>query len=309
MTMPWVLRRTGREALRHKASVVALVGAFAALAALGAVAAFGARAADALAPFIEHDVHVIAYLQDKVSSDRIDAISGILTRLPGVKSVASIDSGEAARRLRAEAAALRGGSALVDGFEDGFLPRTLEIALEPSDNLTARAIDLADRLRKIAGIAEVDAMENGLFRLVAWLNLARRAGQVIFALALMAGLAALAWSVGKARDRRREQADTLSLLGESPSGIRLPSGIIGVTAAFVGTVVGVGTASIVFGSIFESVLRAFGGASFAAGSSIGPVKLVPSLGSAELALLFSLAAVTGWFSGRLATPLPRVRDA
>ncbi len=301
MTSAWALRRTRREAFRHRASLSAHVAAFAALGALGAAAILGARAATQLAPLVSHDVHVIAYLRDDTSSQTADAICDILRRLPGVAAVRKVDSDEALQRLRTEAQSLGGGAtALLDGVEDGFLPRSLEVALSPTGDLLARANDLAGRLRKISGIAEVDAMQGGLQRLMSWVNLARRLAQLMFVLAATAGTAALLWSIGKGRNQRRELAHTLTLLGETPAGIRLPAEILGGAGALLGAAVGLLVSQALFTSVLGAALQSLHGPG---------TKASPALRPAELILGLVAALLVGWFSGRFTTPVVRVRHA
>ncbi len=300
MTATWVLRRTRREARRHGSSLCALLAAFAALAALAAAAVLGTRAAAELAPLIEQDLHVIAYLRDDASPAKVEAIADILRRLPGIRAVKKVESDEALRRLRGEVESLGNANVLLDGLEDGFLPRSLEVALLPSENLPARASELAARLRKLGGIAEVDAMESGLARLMSWVNLARWLGQLIFVLAAIAGLAALVWSLGKGRGQRRELAETLSLLGATPAGIRLPAAILGAAAAAGGCAVGLAATSALFRSVVGAALRPF---------SNLPTVHAPTLHVGELLIGLLVALGAGWLSGRYTTPPGGPRSA
>jgi cell division protein FtsX len=98
VTAGWILRRARRDVRRRALRFVALVGAFAAFAALAGAAVLGARAATALAPLLEHEVHLIAYLRDDVPADRLGALVDILGRIPGVRAARAVGQDEALRR-------------------------------------------------------------------------------------------------------------------------------------------------------------------------------------------------------------------
>jgi cell division transport system permease protein len=219
-----------------------------------------------------------------------------LRQIPGVERARLVEPEEALRRLRAAADAL--GSTAVAEIEPGFLPRSVEVSVAGGAGMPARTAELAARLRKLPGVAEVDAMGAGLARLLSWLQLARRFTVVALAVAAFAGLVALALALLSGRARRRSEAQVLALLGESPSGIRREASITGAGAALIGATLGVGVLLLAFPRVLRGIEAAVG---------LGPLAAAPSLGAREIALCLVLALALGWVGGAVTTPGERRR--
>lgn len=224
-----------RAVRRQPAPLLALCGAFGLLMILIGSARLVLQISDSVLPRLAENVHVIAYLSDDMTTDKAHALAEIVSRVPGVEQVRAVGSAEALNRLRAESKSMGGVSAFLSGVEEGFLPRSLEVKLKATNSLSDRASVLAARLRKIPGIAEVDAMEDGLARLRSVLALCKGLGWSLFALALVAGVAVLVLPLIQGRQRRQQEVSVLTLLGETPAGIRRPWAIAGGAAALVGT--------------------------------------------------------------------------
>lgn len=224
-----------RAVRRQPAPLLALCGAFGLLMILIGSARLVLQISDSVLPRLAENVHVIAYLRDDMTTDKAHALAEIVSRVPGVEQVRAVGSAEALNRLRAESKSMGGVSAFLSGVEEGFLPRSLEVKLKATNSLSDRASVLAARLRKIPGIAEVDAMEDGLARLRSVLALCKGLGWSLFALALVAGVAVLVLPLIQGRQRRQQEVSVLTLLGETPAGIRRPWAIAGGAAALVGT--------------------------------------------------------------------------
>jgi cell division protein FtsX len=290
VTARWIVRRVRREARRRAGSLVALAAAVAVLAVVAGTALLGVRTARAVVPLLEHNVHVIAYLNDQLNAADRERLLAALRQIPGVERARLVEPDEALARLRAAADSL--GAAAVAGIEPGFLPRSVEVSVEGGEMMPARTAELAARLRKLPGVTEVDAMSAGLTRLLSWMGLARRFSVAALGAAVLAGLVAMAMAVWWARSRRRTEAQVLALLGESPAAIRREASITGAGAALVGAVVGMGALLAAFPPVLREIEGALGLGALAA----------PSLGAREIALALVVALVLGWMGGLLATP-------
>jgi cell division protein FtsX len=292
VTARWILRRVRREARRRVGSLAALAAAFALIAAVAGGALLGVRTTRAVVPLLEHNVHVIAYLGDQLGAPERARLIAALQKIPGVERARLVEPDEALVRLRAAADSL-GDPAALAGIEPGFLPRSVEISVAGGAQMPARTAELAARLRKLPGVVEVDAMSAGLSRLLSWMALARRFSTAALAVALLAGLIALALALLSARSRRRREAEVLSLLGDTPFGMRREASITGAVAALAGAVVGVTALLVSFPPVLRGIERAIG---------LGPLASTPSLGAREIALALAAALVLGWLGGYVATP-------
>ena len=292
MTTRWILRRVQREARRRAGSLAALAAAVAVVAVVAGATLLGVRTTRAVVPLLEHNVHVIAYLGDQLGAAERSRLLAALEKIPGVQRARLVESDEALVRLRAAADSL-GGPQAVAGIEPGFLPRSVEISVAGGADMPARTAELAARLRQLPGVVEVDAMSAGLSRLVSWMSLARRFGVAALAVAVLAGLIALSLALLSARSGRRRDAEVLSLLGESPAGIRREASITGAGAALLGALGGM----VVLVAFFPRVLR---GIESAVG--LGPLAAAPSLGLREVGIALAVALVIGWLGGYISTP-------
>ena len=298
MTVAWALRQIHREARQRPGALLALGGAIAVLVLVGGAAALGGRLSMSIAGALEQNVHVIAYLGGDGNDVERTRLLEVLGKLPGVAEVRSVEPDEALARLQAVTGTLgQARSAL--SVEAGFLPRSIEIALRPGPQAAARAAELAARLRGVAGVTEVDAMTDGLERLHSWMTLGRWLARTALALSAAGALALVAWSLGRDRAGRRQRAQVLHLLGETPSGMRLPGGL----GAGAGALAGAAMALALLAAAFPHAVAAL---EEKAGLSLGgPVFFAPT----EIALALVAAALVGAVLGWLASPVPRGEHA
>jgi cell division protein FtsX len=299
MTLAWTWRRIGREARRHAGSLTALAAAMAFAAAVTAAAVLGARTAAGLVPLLEQNVHVIAYLDDQIGAPEQARLVQAVRQVPGVAAARLVEPEEAMAQLRAAVTSLGGGGA-VGALEPGFLPRSVEIAVAPGPSLPARTTELAARLRQIPGVREVDSMTEGVARLLSWIALGRRVAWGALALAVLAALSALLLALVAARGRRRDEAAVLTLLGESPSGIRRPVCLATSAAAVIGASVGLGALLAVFPRAVRELESAIG---------LGSLGHAPTLDAKTVALTLAAALLIGWLAGRIVSPRAEARDA
>jgi cell division protein FtsX len=290
VTAAWTWRRLRREAREHASSLAVLAAAMAFSAAVAGGAVLGARTAAGLVPLLQQNVHVIAYLDDQLASP--ERLLAAVRQVPDVAAARLVQPEEAMAQLRAAAGSL-GGAEAVAPLEPGFLPRSIEIAVAPSGSLPARAAQLAERLRKLPGVREVDSMSEGVARLLSWIALGRRVAWGALALAALAALASLALAVFAGRGRRREEGAVLALLGESPAGLRRPVCVAAAAAALLGASTGLGALLALYPRALRGVEAAVG---------LGPLARAPALGSSTVVAVLAAALVLGWGVGRLVSP-------
>jgi len=222
----WGVRLTVQGLRRHRALFWMSAAAFAcATAALAACLALARAPSTVIAT--TGSAQLVAFLNDDLPSGDRDALAVVLRKLPGVAAVRVLPSNEALGRMRAELGARAG---LLDGVEDGFLPTTLEIALRPGREGTGRADELAWRLRRMAGISDVDVLRNEAdHRLVTEQETGRRLRLALVAASGLLALAALMLVAALAR-RRRADASILEGLGFTAWAVSGPSFVAGAAA-------------------------------------------------------------------------------
>jgi cell division protein FtsX len=259
----------------------------------------GARTVARWGAFVGQNVHVIVYLADDVDEDRAQDLSELLRRVPTVAQVTAIEPAFAMARLNASAIALGQAGKALDGLEPAYFPRSLEVSLAPAADLSERASDLAKRLRPVPGVLQVDAMGSGLARLAVWVRLGRKLAAVVLAALALVTAGILVAVFLSSRGAVAGRAAVLVQLGETTSGIRLPTSLWMAASAAVGGGVGALVLSLGWRPLVSRLERNLG---------IVTNPPLPFLNGAEIATGFALVLLVGLAMGYFATPLPRTQD-
>jgi len=299
MNAVWLAHQVRCQVQAHRWVVLAAGVAFCLLALVAGGARLGMRTVARWGAFVGQNVHVIVYLADDVDQNRAQDLAEILSRVPKVSQVADIEPASALARLNASATAFGLDSKALDGLEPAYFPRSLEVSLTPSADLSERADDLAKRLRGVPGVLQVDAMGSGLARLSVWVKLGRKLGALVLAALTLLALGTLAAVFLRSRGAVARRAVVLVQLGETASGIRLPASLWMAAAAVVGGGVGALVLALGWRPLVGRLERHLG---------IVTSSPFPSLGGAEVATGFAIVLLVGLAMGYFATPLPRTQD-
>jgi len=295
----WIARHVRRQVQAHRLIVFAACVAFCLLALVAGGARLGARTVARWGAFVGQNIHVIVYLADDFEQDRVQGLAELLRRVPNVAHVETIEPASALARLGASATTFGMDGKALDGLEPAYFPRSIEVSLTPAADLSEQANDLAKRLRGVPGIAQVDAMGNGLARLSAWVKLGRRLGIAILVTLGLVSLGALVAVFVRSRGAVARWAAVLIQLGETPSGIRLPASLWMATAAIIGGGTGALVLALAWPPLIGRLERSLG---ITTNSSIS------FLGSAELATGLIVVLLVGLTMGYFATPLAGKQD-
>ena len=300
MTVAWILRRARRQAMSARRALWAAAGSFLVLGLVSGATVLGLRATRGWMSTVGQSVHVIAFLRDDVQPDQAAQLVDLLRLRPGVSRVRLVEPAEALARLRDAARPRPATGSWLDDLEPGYFPRSIEVALVASADLSQRATELSRRLRGLAAVADVDAMTDGVARLAAWVRFGQRLG---WAVVLAAGIAALSFLVStvlRGREARRCQAQVLVILGETAGNVRLPANIALAAAGLVGALAALAVLRIAWPALLTAVERALG---------IVPTPTGFFLGFWESAAGLLAAPLLGWMLGYLSTPVPGWVDA
>ncbi len=299
MRVDWILRSVRQQASIHRRIVVFAVLAFCLLAIVVGVARLGVRTVDRWGAFVGQNVHVIVYLSDDADPDMVQGLTDLLRRVPTIAGVKAVEPAQALARLRAVSASLGAEPKSLDGLEPGYFPRSIEVSLTPAADLSERAADLATRLRGVPGVEQVDAMTSGLARLAGWVKLGRRLG---FTLLVACGLCSLLILVAvfvRSRSAGEARAAVLLQLGETDTGVRLPTSLWMAAAALLGSAAGGAVLGLAWRPLLLRLERGLG--------IVAPTPL-PFLGAVEIVGGLGVAFLLGLGLGFFATPLPKVGD-
>lgn len=232
------LRRYGLAALRagHELRRRPLAaGATASVLAIAVVLCGLARLAgdnlDRLGERWGGGVQMIVYLEDGVDEAGAAVVAEALRELPAVEGVDYVPPERALEQVRAE---LAGEGDLLAGVEVGFLPASLEVALAPGTGALAAMHPVVQRLERTPGVDGVELSGAWVERTAAFVDRLRGVGELLFALALVAGAIAVWATMRVGGAARVTQQRILDLVGASAAELRLPAVCEGALLGAVG---------------------------------------------------------------------------
>lgn len=298
MRFAWMVRRARRQLSRQRFMLGSVTGAFLLLVLVAAGTLLVVRATRGWMSTAGQGVGVLVFLRDETNAEQAGQMATLLRRTPGVSQVRLVEPEEALSRLR-DSERRSGSSDWMDDLEPGYFPRSIELSLAPSSDISRKATQIAQRLRGLPGVAQVDAMADGVARLGSWIRFAQRLGwTVVFATAI-AAVVLLIGAVFRGREARRRHAQVLLLLGETKGHARMPSNILLAVSGLLGAILALLTLRLAWPALLTSVERWL---------SLSPG--VPSLlGVGESVLCVVTASGLGWLLGYLSTPVADAADA
>jgi cell division transport system permease protein len=162
---------------------------------------------------------VMVFLEDGLSKDRIDEIVGAIGHMDAVKEARYISKEEALEELKKS---MEDADYILAGLEENPLPSSIELVLRKGAVTGASVDNLVGELRGMKGVAEV---QYGKKLLAAIQAVKDNSDAIGFALisALSAGLVFVCYSTVKILFyRKKEEIETLKLLGATKGFIKAP---------------------------------------------------------------------------------------
>ncbi|MGD2080519.1 MAG: permease-like cell division protein FtsX [Nitrospirota bacterium] len=162
---------------------------------------------------------ITVYLDDGLSADEVQHISGEIRGRPGVKGVEYTSKDEALAEL---GAAMSDASFILEGLEENPLPASLNVSLDRNSVADESVEALAETIRGLEGVEDVEYGR----KLLEVIEGARRGVKIIGGLLVTALSAALVFvcytTVKILFYRKKEEVETLTLLGATRGFIRAP---------------------------------------------------------------------------------------
>ncbi|MDA8387239.1 MAG: permease-like cell division protein FtsX [Nitrospiraceae bacterium] len=251
MSHPWASALAGirKEKWINLLSVLSIgVGLFVLLVALIAVYNL-----DYFASKLQGRFSMTVYLQDGIPAADLAALRTAIRSDAAVGRVSYISKAEALSDLKK---ALKDSPYLFEGLDGNPLPASLDIRLRRGFASDDAVSGLASRIKQMRGVADVQYGAGFLDAIESVMSGARTAG-LAFLAALLGGTLFICYSTVKILFyRRREEIETLGLLGATPRFIRAPFLIEGSLLGAAGGIL----ASLAGYSIFGVFLARFAGA-------------------------------------------------
>jgi len=239
----------------------------------------------AILNFFESKPQVIAYLKDEAKPQEIELLKSKMEQTNKVKEVSFISKDKA---LEIYKDLFKDKPVLLEMVTAKFLPASLEVSTEDISSLKT----VSDELKKESIVEDVDFQEDVVSTLSSWLDTLRKFGLAIAGFLLLNCFLTIMVISGMRISQRKDEIETLKLLGASSWYIRFP-------LYFEGVFYGLVSAFVSWGLSYLAVLYlAPFLKQFLAGISIFPVNPVFML--EVLAGLVVLGVSVGFFSSMMA---------
>jgi cell division transport system permease protein len=174
--------------------------------------------------------HMVAYISEP-DAGRHERLRREALRMDGVKDVRYVSREEALKDLKV---ALKGHDAILDGIEAGALPASLEITLSEAARDPAGAASVAERLKALDWIDEVQYSSEWVDKFSSVLGFVEAAAVAIGAFLAAATVFVVSNTVRLAVYARRDEIEILGLTGASAAYIKIPFFIEGAVEGALG---------------------------------------------------------------------------
>ncbi len=161
-------------------------------------------------------LRVTVFLSDGATGEQTESLRSALAALPEVAEARYVSPAEA------RAALGQGGDRAVTSAPVELFPATIELRLVPSAVTAARAAGVADRVRRLPMVADVETYRGFTERLRALLSGGRVAVAVMALGVLLCVLAVVSNTIRMSLAARLREIEVLRLVGATPSYVRGP---------------------------------------------------------------------------------------
>ena len=229
-----------------------------------------------------NQIQMFAYLEETVTSQQLKGLLAKVRALPEVDSLRYVSQEKAWDEFRRSLGAQSG---LLQGLEPDILPASLEITLKAEHRGRETLRDVAERLRRAPGIAEVEYPAEWMERLNVFLVGVQWTKWILGGLLFIATLLIVGNTVKLAILARREEIEIMQLVGATRGLIKAPFILEGMIQGVFGALLSV---------VFLGLLFLFAGAHLpAALGSLLPADELHFLDLKSVALLVTM----GWALG------------
>lgn len=183
------------------------------------------------------------YLNDDATGAQRTAIEGLLVPGPIIAGAEYVSKADALERFKQTFVDL---ASTVGSLDSNPLPASYEIRLQPQTGSSAGVDQLAERLRAVAGVADVRYDRQWLERLASTIGIVRIVGLALAGILSLAAALTVATVVRLALHARRDEIDIMQLVGAPQAYIRGPFVVEGILQGGIGAIVALVLLSVTY---------------------------------------------------------------
>ena len=224
------LRRAGRVGL----SAVLLITL--SLAALGAFWLVSINLERAVTQWRER-LRVVAYLRDEPRPEAVAELVRKVQAVGGIQRVRYVSRGEALESLKR---ALGAQSSVVDQLPRNPLPASVEVTPDEATATPEGTRELVQRLTALREVEEVQGGAEWVESLAQWRRLFQLTGLAVGAVLALAAILTVTTATTLVLHARRDEMETMRLVGATERVIRLPLLLQGMVQGLLGALIALG---------------------------------------------------------------------
>jgi cell division transport system permease protein len=240
-------------------------------------------------------VQIAAYFDRELAPGEVSALTGKIRAIEGTAGVTYISRQEALKRFSGR---LKGQESLLSGVTSEILPSSLEIRLKRDSRDSDAIAAYVSRLKKIAGISEVQYGEEWVQRFTDFMNLIRFAGLLVGGFLVLAVVFIVANTIKLTIFSRKDELELMGLVGATRWFIKAPFLIEGVLQGVLGVSVAILVLSGVYMVFLHNADIFFSFHTMVSGLLFLPISYLAALllGGAALGFVGSLASLKRFIS-------------
>lgn len=198
----------------------------------------------------QRGIRIMAYLEPNSPEIKLLDIKRKIQDMKGVQDVQFISKKEALERLKDQ---MRHQSSLLDDLKENPLPDSFEVRLKESFQNKDQVKMLADQVKSLSLVDDVEYGQVWLGRFTNILNLLRVTGYAMSVLFFLATVLIVANTIRLVLYSRREEVEIMRLVGATDRFIRAPFYMEGLIQGALGGMIGLAALFVLFMAISSNV--------------------------------------------------------
>ena len=236
-------KRAIKDILDHRfISATTIITIAVSVCIAGAFALFLMNANDIMNAW-KKSIRVMAYLKPDIPEIKIGELERRIQGMDGVRDVRFISKNEALQQLKSQ---MKRQPSLLENLKENPLPDAFEIRLEESFQNRDNVEMLAQRLKSLVQVEDVEYGQIWLGRFLSIINLFRLTGYAMGGLFFLAAVFIVANTIRLVFYSRREEVEIMRLVGATDGFIKAPFYIEGLIQGILGGMIGMTALFVIF---------------------------------------------------------------
>ena len=182
-------------------------------------------------------MHVIVYLDGKISEETTTAVREAIAALPQTRKVTYISKDEALSMLKEN---LQNQGGILDNLDENPLPPSLEIQLKEEHANPQSISAFVEEVKKVDSVSEVDYGQDWLKKFSAFISMIKLVGTGVGGFLLLATIFIISNTIKLTIYSRRDEIEIMKLVGATNLSIQIPFFLEGITQGLLASLLSLG---------------------------------------------------------------------